>query len=147
MSVLISAKTGRLSARLGFEPVIDVPVNINDPDKPLGTYLFTATGYGEGERSLNWNVVSLSRSSISRAEPKKRGWGRYVDEPDEKGEPVALESSETSSPNAALSRVQIPKEAAEALAELVKPGSSFIITDRALSSETGKRTDFIVGPR
>jgi hypothetical protein len=49
-------------------------------------------------------------------------------------------------PAAALARIQIPKKTAEKLAELVKPGSSFIVTDLAPSRETGKGTDFIVGP-
>ena len=49
-------------------------------------------------------------------------------------------------PASALERIEIPKETAEQLAELMKPGSSFIISDYGLSRETSKRTEFIVEP-
>ena len=42
----------------------------------------------------------------------------------------------------ALERIQIPKETSELLAELIKPGSSFIISDYGLSRETSARTEF-----
>ncbi|MEI9900406.1 MAG: hypothetical protein WDN31_10080 [Hyphomicrobium sp.] len=43
VSVFISAKTGRLVAKLGFVQVMDVPVTIADPGRPLGTHVLTAT--------------------------------------------------------------------------------------------------------
>ena len=46
----------------------------------------------------------------------------------------------------ALERIEIPKETAELLAELMKPGSSFIISDYGLSRETSARTEFVVEP-
>ena len=49
-------------------------------------------------------------------------------------------------PGTALERIQIPEEAAEQLAELMKPGSSFIISDFGLSRETSARTEFVVEP-
>jgi len=49
-------------------------------------------------------------------------------------------------PANAVARIEIPKETAERLAELVKPGSTFIISDYGLSRETTKRSDFIVEP-
>lgn len=139
VSVFISRKTGRLQAKLGIaDPVIDVPVEIADADVPLGTHVFTATGYTAGEKNLRWTVVTLSSSSSL---PKKT-WRRrrHADQ-----EYVAT-AGDDANPAHALERIKIPKDTAERLAELVKPGSSFILTDFGLSRETSKRTDFIVEP-
>ena len=50
VSVFISAKTGRLIAKLGFAQVLDVPVTIAEPGRPLGTHVLTATAFTNGER-------------------------------------------------------------------------------------------------
>ena len=59
VSVFISAKTGRLVAKLGFVQVIDVPVTIAEPGRPLGTHVLTATAFTDGEKALRWNSVTL----------------------------------------------------------------------------------------
>jgi len=38
----------------------------------------------------------------------------------------------------------IPRETLDRIAELVSPGSSLIISDEEISSETGNHTDFVV---
>jgi len=47
-------------------------------------------------------------------------------------------------PRAALDRIDMPQEVLDRLAGMVTPGSSLIVSDNPLSSETGKYTDFIV---
>jgi hypothetical protein len=44
----------------------------------------------------------------------------------------------------ALERISIPQDAIDRINEIVSPRSSLIISDEALSRETGKGTDFIV---
>jgi hypothetical protein len=44
----------------------------------------------------------------------------------------------------ALDRVQMPKEAVERISEVLTPGSSLIISDSGISSETGRATEFVV---
>ncbi len=61
VSVFISAKTGRLVAKLGFAQVLDVPVTIAEPGRPLGTHVLTATAFTDGEKALRWNSVTLKR--------------------------------------------------------------------------------------
>ena len=62
VSIFISRKTGRLKAKLGFEePVIDVPVKIAEPDKPLGTHVLTATALPTARRTCAGRVVTLAR--------------------------------------------------------------------------------------
>ncbi len=45
---------------------------------------------------------------------------------------------------AALERIDIPREALGRISELVSPGSSLIISDEGISSETGTDTDFVI---
>jgi hypothetical protein len=40
--------------------------------------------------------------------------------------------------------VSFPQEAIDRISEVVSPGSAVIISDEALSKETGKGTDFVV---
>jgi hypothetical protein len=44
----------------------------------------------------------------------------------------------------ALERFELPKDAVERISELLTPGSSLIVSDNALSDETGSDTGFIV---
>jgi hypothetical protein len=44
----------------------------------------------------------------------------------------------------ALDRFELPKDAVERISELLAPGSALIVSDNALSDETGLETDFIV---
>jgi hypothetical protein len=44
----------------------------------------------------------------------------------------------------ALDRIVIPQDALDRIAGLASPGSSLIISDEALSSETSNGTDFVV---
>ncbi len=140
VSIFVSRKTGRLVAKLGIgDPVIDVPVKITDPNTPIGTHVFTANAYTPGEKGLKWGVVTFDAAAA--AAPRKPWRKRRHEDQDY----VAAPTTDTD-PAHALERIEIPKETAERLAELAKPGSSFIISDYGLSRETSKRTDFIVEP-
>jgi L,D-transpeptidase catalytic domain len=46
--------------------------------------------------------------------------------------------------SAALDRIAIPQDAADRISEVISPGSSLIISDEAMSAETGKDTDFVI---
>jgi len=47
-----------------FEAKIVVPVNIKDPNKPIGTHVFTAMG--RNETGLRWSVVTISNSDDAK---------------------------------------------------------------------------------
>jgi hypothetical protein len=139
VSIFVSRKTGRLQAKLGMgDPVIDVPVTIRDANTPLGTHVFTALGYTPGEKGMRWNVVTV-KTWPDREQPYRRRF-RHDDEA------YVAPAGDNSDPANALERIEIPKDTMDRLAELMKPGSSFVITDYGLSRETSKRTDFIVEP-
>ena len=120
VSVFISRRTQRLYARQGFQPILEVPVTIRDPDLPIGTHVFTALER-PGNGDMQWSVVSLV--------------GRHSDGDTLTDPPGA---------KAALDRIAIPQDTLDQIAGLVSPRSSLIISDEALSFETGRGTEFVV---
>jgi hypothetical protein len=129
VSIFISLKTQRLYVRQGFEPVMEIPVTIRDPDKPIGTHIFTAVDYANGDAGIRWTVVSL-------------GGGRsdLVGRSDRDATPPTDMTAAT----AALDRITIPQEVIDRFSDSVWVGSSLIISDEDQNKETGPATDFIV---
>jgi hypothetical protein len=138
VSILISRKTQRIYVRQAFAPILESPVAILDADRPIGTHIYTAVGRTTGETNMRWNVVSLNGSRLPGGvvgSPGRTGGvhGRDV-------EPVPADPDGAKS---ALDRIVIPQDVLDHIAGIA-PRSSLIITDEALSSETGKGTDFVV---
>src|SRR6185369_7988447 len=134
VSVFISCKEGKLFVRKGFEPVFDVPVTFERPDQPLGTHVFTALAFNNDNTTLRWNVMSMPGGGS--APVKKAEKGKKVE--------VAAPAMPTSNATDALNRVTIPQDAIDRISRLMSPGASLIISDKGISGETGKGTDFIV---
>lgn len=137
VSIFVSRKNGRLVAKLGFAEVIDIPVTIKNPDEPIGTHVFTATDYTDGEKAMRWTVATVRPSTHARPERSRRK---------RSDEEFVEHSNGTVEPEEALARIEIPEETRQQLAELMKPRSSLIISDYGLSRETSGRTEFIVEP-
>jgi lipoprotein-anchoring transpeptidase ErfK/SrfK len=57
VSVFISRKTKKLYVRRGFASTIEVPIAIRDPDKPIGTHIFTAEA--RTDTGLRWTAVTI----------------------------------------------------------------------------------------
>jgi hypothetical protein len=139
ISVLISRKTQRLYVRQAFEPLFDSPVTIADPDRPIGTHVFTAAERTSDDAKLRWNVVSLLGSkdaSDGATQPHDRARGST-------GRDVGPVPTDLANAKAALERIIIPQDALDRIVAIA-PRSSLIVTDEALSSETGKGTEFVV---
>jgi len=136
ISVFISRKEGKLYVRKGFDPVFDAPVTFEEPNRPLGTHVFTALAVNGDNTTLRWNVVSMPGAGSPPV--KKSAKGKRVETP---AAPVVGPASNATE---ALDRVTIPPEALERISELMSPGASLIISDKGLGGETGKGTDFIV---
>jgi hypothetical protein len=139
VSVFISRKTQRLYVRRAFEPILDIPITIQDADRPVGTHVFTAMERNKGETNMRWSVVSLNdghpRSGV--VEPQ----GRARVSPVRDAEPIRTDPG---SAKTALDRIVIPPDELGRIAAMASPRSSLIISDEALSAETGKGTDFVV---
>jgi lipoprotein-anchoring transpeptidase ErfK/SrfK len=135
VAVFISRREKRLYVREGFEPLFDAPVDIDHPEQPFGTHVFTALGFTDGGAAIRWNLMSMPADPARALNPKIG----------KKGQPVA--PAETFAPQTAaqvLDRIQIPQEARDRIGEILTPGASLVISDQGTGGETGQGTDFIV---
>ncbi|MGQ0673874.1 MAG: L,D-transpeptidase family protein [Hyphomicrobium sp.] len=134
VSVFVSSRTGMVSVRQGFEPITEAEASITGNDRRLGTFVFTATRWRDDSRTaLDWNVVSVDETGLTP--PKIRNSDANV----------LPRATDVRRAMAALDRIRIPADVHLKIAEVVKPGSSLIISDYDMArSEVGKGTDFIV---
>jgi len=135
ISVFISRSTQRLHVRQSREQVLETPVTIAAPDKPLGTYVFNALAHTDGKADLRWSIVSMYRS-VNEPRPAA---GRHGEHRHAAAAPADLAGARQ-----ALDRIAIPKEAFDRISEMAGPGTSLIVSDEPLNRETGQATDFIV---
>ena len=155
IAVFISRKEKKIYVRQDFAPLFSAPVTIADPDKPLGTHVFTALGFAGADRTaLRWNVVSLPGEPP--APPPRRETERQKRAEKYRGDKRRNTARETlaaddlpppQTPAEALARIDIPQAARDFIAELIGPGSSVIVSDQGLGEETGEGTNFIVVAR
>ena len=69
VSVFISRKTQHLYVRQSFEQIMDVPITIRDPDRPIGTHIFTAMDRTGDHGAIAWTVVSLQHGLADAPSP------------------------------------------------------------------------------
>jgi hypothetical protein len=138
ISIFVSRKLSRLFVRQGFAPLFDVPVKIQNPEEPLGTHVFTVVEPENEGSAFRWSVVSIPEVSTSADLTKERKAPKQ--------QIIETVPSVTVSDDAttALNRIDIPHDAVEQISELLTSGSSLIISDYGISSETRTDTDFIV---
>src|SRR4029078_10397737 len=67
VSDFISRKTQRLYVRRSFTPVLNMPITITDPERPLGTHVFTALEPAGGNNGMRCSVVSLNESGDAKS--------------------------------------------------------------------------------
>jgi hypothetical protein len=138
ISVFVNRKLSRLFVRQGFTSLFDVPVEIQNPEEPLGTHVFTVMESQNEGSAVRWNVVSIPEQSMSPDSNKERKAPKQ--QVVEGASPAPLSGKA----NAALDRIEIPQDTVEHISELLTAGSSLIISDYGISSETGPDTNFIV---
>jgi len=132
ISVLISRKTQRLYIRKALQQVFEGAVTIQDQDRPIGTTLFTALRYADDDSGLHWSALTMYAKPGVASDHRSRAAAR---------EPMM---ADIAAAEAALGRISIQQDILDRINEFVSPGSSLIITDEAMSQETGRATDFIV---
>jgi hypothetical protein len=140
ISVFVSRKLRKLFVRRGFTPLFDVPVNIQNPEEPLGTHVFTAMEFQNEGAAIRWTVVSIPEElpRMSRGSAKER------EAPAKRIIESTLRVPLSDKANTALDRIEIPQDVVERISELLTPASSLVISDYGISHETRKDTDFIV---
>jgi L,D-transpeptidase catalytic domain len=136
VAVFVSRKEKKIFVRQGMVPMFDMPILIEEPDAALGTHVFTAMAVTDDGAGMRWNVMTIpTDGSMLEREGRRR-----FREP-----PRFIYSSKPPSTAAeALNRIQMPKEAADRISELLIPGSSLVVSDEGLGRETGRGTEFIV---
>lgn len=144
VAVFISRQTKKLYVRQGYLPIYEAAVEIAEPQKPIGTHVFTALSIGTSARDVSWSVASVPTLPPVADKPGEKKSKKSAELALAKPLPD-LTASQT--PADALDRIKIPQEARELIEDALKPGSSLIVSDYGMSNETGQFTDFIVGLR
>jgi L,D-transpeptidase catalytic domain len=139
VAVFVSKREKKIFVRQGFQPVFDMPIEIANPEQPLGTHVFTAMEIKDGGARMRWNAISMPAESSARPIDVRGGKKSRKVEP-----AVAHDGRAPSTAAEALNRINLPPEAVERISELLTPGSSLIVSDHGLGRETGRYTEFIV---
>jgi len=139
VSIFVSRQSQRLYVRRAFEPIWESPVTILDADRPIGTHVFTAVARTNSDAGMRWSAVTVDdgRPRAAMVETQSRASGGRTREV----APIAIDPDIAKT---ALDRIVIPQDATDRIAGMLSPRSSLIISDEALSAETGKDTEFVV---
>jgi lipoprotein-anchoring transpeptidase ErfK/SrfK len=144
VAVFVSRKEKKIFVRQGTVPLFDMPISINEPDQPLGTHVFTAMAVTDNGGGMRWNLMTIPTDPVAMMEDRGSGRRKSKEASREAAKPVVRVPGRTSTAAEALERIQFPKEAIDRISELLIPGSSLVVSDTGLGSETGRGTEFIV---
>lgn len=149
VSVLISRQEGRLYVRQVLNQVLEVPIEIRDPDQPIGTHLLMVLSASDDSSIVDWSSVTAeppggNPPTVPRAQPNQ---ARYNKGRAHQSSPSIQTRDDSALAKAALNRITIPEAALDRIAPSLQPGSVIIITDHPPSIETGQGTDFVVQTR
>ncbi|WP_295555436.1 L,D-transpeptidase family protein [uncultured Hyphomicrobium sp.] len=147
VSVFVSSATGLVQIRQGFEPVIEAQATIENPNVPLDTFIFQAVAWKDDSKTaLKWQATEVNEDTTgvtsyddADVSPKSK----KAKAPEQVKMPVVTDSAKASR---TLDRIKLPKEISERIAEVVKPGSTLIVSSYDVSRSETKYagTDFIV---
>jgi hypothetical protein len=151
VTVLVSRQTGRVYVRQSFQPVVELPVRIENRDMPLGTHVFTAMApkSGAGVEWLGLTIETPGGGIPPGTEPAppakgKSRRGETLEASAAPPRPTPSAAEVLASATAALERVDLPAEALKAILPSIQPGSTLILSDHGPSIETGTGTDLVV---
>jgi lipoprotein-anchoring transpeptidase ErfK/SrfK len=137
VSVFISRKEGRIFIRQDWKEVWEAPVTFRDPDRPLGTHIYTAVDTVPDGSAVKWTAITVPAESQPPKEAAARG-------KDKQPVPAQPDGPAPETAAGALDRIELPEGARERIAELLWTGGSLIVSDQPRSYEMGEYTDFIV---
>ncbi len=140
LAVFVSLKSKRVYIRQGFEPVLEAPIPVETPAAPVGTHVLTAMRYGADPNAFEWRLVSAHTPAAGTKEQTSKKNKRR-----DANQPQLPASAGPRLAKAALDAIQLPQDIRDTIAELARPGASFIISDRDMSAnESGPGTEFVV---
>ena len=71
----MSREEGRIFIRQDWQEVYEAPVTIRDPDRPLGTHVYIATGTEPDGSAVRWSAISMPPEA-ARARPAAAAEGQ-----------------------------------------------------------------------
>lgn len=136
---------GHLYVRRNYVDVLESPIVIREPEKPLGVHLFTAQNFDKYANEARWLALTLQKPAAEkkRKKSKKQRWAKRRRASTQKTEPPAAPVEAVTAAEV-LDRIDIPADVRKQISALLAPGSSISISDHGISRETGKGTDFVV---
>ena len=151
ISILVSRKAGRVFVRQAWAPMHEAPVTFSEPQHSFGTHTYLAVAADDDGQFLRWISVSLPPSQP----PQARQHATPGTRPDagQSAPARSTESPSTPSPNfsetaaSVLERFDLDENSKRFIADRLWPGATLIVSDEAMSPETGATTDFIVVTR
>ena len=143
VSVLVSREEGRVFIRQDWQEVYEAPVTIRDPDRPLGTHVYIATGTEPDGSVVRWSAVSMPPEGARADTRRSRGKGKPAEAEAETPETAA--APETAA--GALDRIEWPAGVRERVSELLWTGASLTVSDHPRSGEMSEYSDFIIKTR
>src|SRR5206468_2520313 len=72
VAVFVSRKEKKIFVRREFVPLFDMPIEIEKPDQPLGTHLFTALELEPDGSHMRWNAVTIPSGQDSTSDRIQR---------------------------------------------------------------------------
>jgi hypothetical protein len=151
IAIFISRKEKKIYVRQDFEPLFDAAVTIEQPDRPLGTHVFTAMNFLDDHAAFRWTVVSLPGEppKLARNPDGEMRSAKHARAGRQNGDNAkSLDNlPPPQTPGEALARITVPPDAIDRISQLMVPGSSLIVSDQGLGDETGEGTDFVVVAR
>ena len=87
---------------------------------------------------MRWNAITMP------PEQTRPVVGKGNRKAGKTSEPAPAEVKTHATAAEALDRITMPQEAIDRISELLIPGSSLIVSDHGLGSETGRYTEFVV---
>ena len=140
ISVFVSLKAQRITIRQGFEPLLEAPITVDTTQGRFGTHVMTAMKYGADPDRFLWHLVSAQMPAAGDTDTSSKK--------NKRRDLVQIPQTASSSARmaaAALDAVKIPQDILDTIAELARPGSSLIISDRELpAGENGLGTEFVL---
>ena len=79
VSIFVSRTQERVFVRRGFKALFDLPIKIDEPDRPIGTHIFTAMGFKGDGKTMRWTVVSVPSQIPPSRQPLGQGACRRPD--------------------------------------------------------------------
>jgi hypothetical protein len=140
-TILVSRKLKSIFIRQGQAQTYQGPAEFVSPATPVGTHVYTAMrARGGTSREFEWRMTTVAKAALP-FEPRRRMRAASMDD-----RPVVSAITQPATAETALERLQLGATAVARIGEVMRPGTTLIVSDDGPSAETSPFTDLIVQP-